>query len=42
MIVAPSPTQHVMPLEGIDWRTPARLWRPLLTGRIARTCIKSG
>jgi transposase len=27
-----SPAQLAMLLEGIDWRTPERFWRPLLAG----------
>ena len=27
-----SPAQPAMLLEGIDWRTPERFWRPLLAG----------
>jgi transposase len=30
--VTVSPAQHAMLLEGIDWRTPERFWRPLLAG----------
>ena len=30
--VAPTPAQLSMLLEGIDWRTPERTWRPLAPG----------
>ena len=30
--VALTPAQMAMLLEGIDWRTPQRTWRPLRTG----------
>ena len=30
--VSVTPAQLAMLLEGIDWRTPRRTWRPLTTG----------
>ena len=31
--MALTPAQTAMPLEGLDWRTPARPWRPLRAGQ---------